>query len=128
MQALGEHVEWMVLPAMHLLHGLNALAQPGVLERHATGLGALLELSPLERAAAMGQQTFLEAKSRSEEVEPGRMEPHTVNAARGWLKQCKELVRSGVHRSLCFTNVQLPAASCGATRPGVERCGSACRR
>jgi hypothetical protein len=92
LQALWEHIEWMMLPAMCLLRALNALSQPEVLQSHSPALQSLLELSSLERAAAIGQQAFLGAKSRADELEPGRTDPTTMHSTRGWFKQCKELV------------------------------------
>jgi hypothetical protein len=95
LQALAEHIEWMVLPAMCVLQALNALSQPGVLQSRSPALQPILELSPLERAAAIGQQAFVDAKSRADELEPGRTDPNTLHSARGWFKQCKELVSAG---------------------------------
>lgn len=94
---LDAHVEWMVAPAMQLLRSLSELSQPGALEGPLT---ALLHLSPLERAAAVGQQAFLDAKSRSDEVEPGRLDPCSLHGVRGWFRQTKELVRSPADCSL----------------------------
>jgi hypothetical protein len=99
-QALSQHVEWILLPAMHLLKCLNGLARPGVLGGATASLAAALDLSPLEKAAAIGQAAFIDAKSRADELEPGRLDPCTVHGVRGWIKQGKELVRSilvGLH-------------------------------
>ena len=97
-QAISVHMEWMLPPAMHLLRCLNALAQSGVLP---APLQPMLELSPLEMAAAIGQQAFLDAKSRVDELEPGRLDPSSIHGVRGWFKQSKELVRTARIRMLC---------------------------
>lgn len=92
-QCLAEDLEWMLTPAAQLLKCLNGLSQPGSLAGDAAALQAMLELSPLEKAAAVGQSAFLNAKSRADELEPDRMDPASLHGVRGWYRQSRELVR-----------------------------------
>jgi hypothetical protein len=86
-------MQWMLLPAVRLHSALMGLARPEVVAGLLAAVRGVLDVSPLERASAMNQQAFLDAKNRPDEIEPGRMDPTTVHGVRGWLRQCKELVR-----------------------------------
>lgn len=94
-QVIHAHMEWMLLPAVQLHQCLMGLARPDF--RNGGPIAAIrgiLDISPLERASCMNQQAFLEAKTRTDELEPGRMDPTSVHGVRGWIRQCKELVCS----------------------------------
>lgn len=93
MQALSEHIEWMLPPAIQLHRCLLGLVQPAVLSGPLADIPSVLDISPLERASAISQHVFLEAKTRTPELEASRMVPTSVHAVRGWIRQCKELVR-----------------------------------
>ena len=123
----------MLLPAMHLLRSLNGLGQPGMLP---ASLQGILELSPLERAAAVGQQAFLDAKSRADELEPGRLDPCSIHGARSWFRQCKELVRPFPYMLMCqngseciygrVLNLVLVSFACILLRIDCEEFACAC--
>lgn len=93
-QVIHSHMEWMLLPAVRLHQCLMGLARPDLRNGGAlTPVREILDISPLERASCMNQQAFLEAKTRTDELEPGRMDPTSIHGVRGWIRQCKELVR-----------------------------------
>lgn len=94
LQVINSHMEWILLPAVRLHQCLMGLARPDL--RNGGPLApvrGVLDISPLERASCMNQQAFLEAKTRTTELEPGRMDPTSIHGVRGWIRQCKELVR-----------------------------------
>ena len=93
MQALSGHIVWMLPPAIQLHRCLLGLVQPAVLAGPLAEMQCVLDISPLERASAISQHVFLEAKTRAPELEANRMDPASVHAVRGWIRQCKELVR-----------------------------------
>jgi hypothetical protein len=93
-QVLLDHAEWMLLPALRLHRHLMALADACARDAALEQLRPVLALSPLERAVCIGQRAFLDAKARVDELDPGRQDHNTISGARGWLRQCKELVRA----------------------------------
>ena len=106
MQCLSAHLEWMLLPAARLLSSLSGLSQPSALGGSSAPLQAILQLSPLEKAAAIGQYAFLDAKSKADELEPDRMDPASLHGVRGWLKQSKELVRAIWLERICVAALE----------------------
>eukprot|EP00892_Ulva_mutabilis_P010672 jgi/Ulvmu1/7978/UM004_0211.1 len=90
-EALSAHIEWMLPPAVQLHRCLQGLAQPAVLAGPLAEMASVLDISPLERASAVSQHVFLEAKTRAPELEASRMDPTSLHAVRGWIRQCKEL-------------------------------------
>ena len=86
-------MEWILLPAVRLQQCLMGLARPELRNGALASVQGVLDISPLERASCMNQQAFLEAKTRTAELEPGRMDPTSIHGVRGWIRQCKELVR-----------------------------------
>lgn len=114
MQALSTHIEWMLPPAIQLHRCLLGLVQPAVLAGPLAEMRCVMDISPLERASAISQHVFLEAKNRTPELEASRLVPTSVHAVRGWIRQCKELVRP------CSTLAALRRC-CGGTT-GLLRC------